>query len=197
MGLGDRHGDEKVRRGLALFKGKFRNNTMPRLLEIARELRKIFGGETRLCQGFGQDSLMCPNEGELGEFGDGGQLVEVMAAYGRLHDERQPCAMEDPGAFHGVVPGAAHAPETVVRRGIQRVEGQRQTAHAFLFQQLGQSGSDAHAVGPDDDPQLAFVGVADDRKDVPSEQRFPAGKDHQCLRCEARDVVDDLAALVG
>ena len=53
MGLGDRHGDQKVQAALALFRGArgapgFRASSMPRLLEIARELKRIFGDETRL-----------------------------------------------------------------------------------------------------------------------------------------------------
>lgn len=42
LGLGNRTGDEKVGQGLALFKGDFRNSSPERMLDIARELARIF-----------------------------------------------------------------------------------------------------------------------------------------------------------
>ena len=45
-GLGDRHGDAKVARALALFQGKFRKQRMPELLKTAQQLREIFWGAT-------------------------------------------------------------------------------------------------------------------------------------------------------
>jgi hypothetical protein len=59
MGLGDRHGDEKVARGLALFKGGFRNHDMQQLLEVTRKLRDIFGQETDLL------SFLVPADADL------------------------------------------------------------------------------------------------------------------------------------
>lgn len=46
MGLGNRSGDPKVSEALALFDKDFRGATPMRMLEIARELRRIFGDET-------------------------------------------------------------------------------------------------------------------------------------------------------
>lgn len=48
MGLGRRLGDARAAEALSLFGPGFRHSTGPRLLEIARELRRIFGAETRL-----------------------------------------------------------------------------------------------------------------------------------------------------
>ncbi len=57
MGLGNRHDDPRVEAGLALFRGRFRKSTMPRLHEIARKLRDIFGSETDILNSFDQDSM--------------------------------------------------------------------------------------------------------------------------------------------
>ncbi len=48
MGLGNRTGDPKVAEALALFGKGFREATPERMLEIARELRRIFEAETML-----------------------------------------------------------------------------------------------------------------------------------------------------
>lgn len=49
MGLGDRHGDEKVARALALFaRASFRKSSMDELLAVAREIRRIFEDECPL-----------------------------------------------------------------------------------------------------------------------------------------------------
>src|SRR5262249_31982588 len=44
--LGNRWGDARAAEGLALFGKGFRASSIDRLLEIARELRRIFGAET-------------------------------------------------------------------------------------------------------------------------------------------------------
>jgi hypothetical protein len=68
MGMGNRHGDPKVSEALALFKGrKFRKSTMPELLEIARELRRIFGSETDLLNSFSQDDSLSVDDSELAD----------------------------------------------------------------------------------------------------------------------------------
>ncbi len=56
LGLGNRHGDPKVAQALALFRGGFRKADMPRLLEITRKLREIFGQETDLLNSLGPDT---------------------------------------------------------------------------------------------------------------------------------------------
>ncbi len=48
MGLGNRHNDTKVEAGLKLFSRGFRNSSPERLLQIARDLKKIFGIQTAI-----------------------------------------------------------------------------------------------------------------------------------------------------
>lgn len=79
MGLGasraDRDDDPKVRAALALFQkasGKragFRAAKMDALLEIARELKRIFGDETKLLETFGLHETMDCGESDLMEEG--------------------------------------------------------------------------------------------------------------------------------
>ena len=57
MGLGNRHDDPRVEAGLALFRGRFRKSNMPRLYEIAKKLREIFGAETDILNSFDQDAI--------------------------------------------------------------------------------------------------------------------------------------------
>ncbi len=75
MGLGDRHGDSKVRAGLALFeKAGFRRSTPMQRLAIARRLAEIFGREAT---------------GLLGEWGPpfgGTPESELRAAAGPISD---------------------------------------------------------------------------------------------------------------
>lgn len=62
MGLGNRHKDPKVGRALALFRGDFKDSSMGDLLDISRELRRIFGSSADLAgicgghEGLGGDS---------------------------------------------------------------------------------------------------------------------------------------------
>jgi hypothetical protein len=48
IGQGNRYGDPKVDKALSLFKKGFKNATMADLLQIAKQLREIFGEETDL-----------------------------------------------------------------------------------------------------------------------------------------------------
>lgn len=77
MGLGDRHDDARVRLALDLFKGKFRHSSMPRLMEIAEELRRIFGSETQMLESFGQDEALMSGEGDFEIDGEGITNQEV------------------------------------------------------------------------------------------------------------------------
>ncbi len=61
MGLGDRHGDPKVIEALALFRGRFRHSSTDELLDIARQLRRIFGDSGDLAE------LLGGHEGLRGE----------------------------------------------------------------------------------------------------------------------------------
>jgi hypothetical protein len=84
MGLGNRTGDEKVARGLALFKGPaFRSSKMPRMLEVARELRRIFGDEVEALNCVGQDGTLCGQGEELTILGDGITNDELQQAVQR------------------------------------------------------------------------------------------------------------------
>ncbi len=62
MGLGNRTNDPRVAEALALFKGSFRKSTMPHLLEVARQLREIFGDETNILNDFSMESAMGGDE---------------------------------------------------------------------------------------------------------------------------------------
>ena len=63
MGLGNRHGDPRVERALALFDRRFRHRTMPELLDTARELRAIFGEGCALAGQLGSLESIDPGDG--------------------------------------------------------------------------------------------------------------------------------------
>lgn len=71
MGLGNRWGDPKVEEALALFDRRFRDSDMERLLEVTRELRRIFGKEIELLQCFDQEYPTECEPGELAAAGEG------------------------------------------------------------------------------------------------------------------------------
>ena len=88
------------------------------------------------------------------------------------------------GAVDGVLPGAAHAPETVVNLWRQGVEGKRQATHPLRAQDAGQVLRDPDAVASHHDPEVALRGVADDVENVRPQQRLAAGEDDQGLGSE-------------
>ena len=67
MGLGNRTGDPKVAEALALFGSDFRDATPSAMLDIARELRRIFGGETGIGDTLGLHGATEADAGELAE----------------------------------------------------------------------------------------------------------------------------------
>ncbi|HEY4220499.1 MAG TPA: vWA domain-containing protein, partial [Myxococcota bacterium] len=70
QGLGGRTPDEKVKTALDLFEKKgFRQSQMDWLLEIARELKRIFGDEVKILETFGMHETMEAGEGDLLEEG--------------------------------------------------------------------------------------------------------------------------------
>lgn len=77
MGLGNRHGDPKVAKGLALFGRDFRDADMGRLLEIARELQRIFGEETDLLDALDLHSVMEGDVLDEGAHGEGIEQAEI------------------------------------------------------------------------------------------------------------------------
>ncbi|MBV9493268.1 MAG: VWA domain-containing protein [Acidobacteria bacterium] len=67
MGLGNRTGDPKVAEALALFGRAFRTATPHELLEIARELKRIFADELGLADRVGLHGATSPDADELAE----------------------------------------------------------------------------------------------------------------------------------
>ncbi len=88
MGLGNRHGDPKVDQALALFKGNFRGSSMDELLEISRELRRIFGDEVTLLDCFSQDSILRPGDGDITVEADGATNEELQSEIRRITDPK-------------------------------------------------------------------------------------------------------------
>jgi hypothetical protein len=84
MGLGDRHGDAKVRAGLDLFGKGFRRSTMPQLMAVAERLRDIFGAETAMIESLGQDAVLTPDGSELLADGEGIGRGELQAEVDRV-----------------------------------------------------------------------------------------------------------------
>jgi hypothetical protein len=89
MGLGNRHDDPKVEAGLALFRGGFRHSTMKELLEISRELRRIFGWETELVESFGPHESLEAAGPEDVIWGDGITQEDVDREVQRVLDPRK------------------------------------------------------------------------------------------------------------
>jgi hypothetical protein len=79
MGLGNRHDDPRVEAGLAHFRGKFRQSDMPRLYEIAKKLREIFGWETDILNSFDQDASCGDEAGDWDEISEGITNDEVQS----------------------------------------------------------------------------------------------------------------------
>lgn len=67
MGLGNRTGDPKVTEALALFGKGFRESTPRELLDIARELKRIFGDELGLADTVGLHGATAADADELAE----------------------------------------------------------------------------------------------------------------------------------
>ena len=71
MGQGNRENDPKVAQALKLFGRGFRGSSVKKLLKIARELKKIFGDQTRVLDLLGQEVVLAPGEGEIAVHGEG------------------------------------------------------------------------------------------------------------------------------
>jgi hypothetical protein len=97
MGLGNRHGDEKVALGLALFSRGFRDKDTAGLLETARELRRIFGVEAALLELFSQDMSLLPGEGEVLIRGEGITDDELQTEIDRILNPRTRSATKGRG----------------------------------------------------------------------------------------------------
>jgi hypothetical protein len=91
MGLGNRHHDPRVAEGLALFRGRFRQSSMERLLDLAQRLRDIFGWETQLLQSFSQDECQRGEPGDLLADSEGITNSEIQSEVERvLNPENRP-----------------------------------------------------------------------------------------------------------
>jgi Mg-chelatase subunit ChlD/HEAT repeat protein len=98
LGLGNRSGDPKVAQGLALFRHGFRKATMPQLLDIARQLRDIFGQETNLLEHLSMEKALAVDESDWPGLGEGISPAEVsQAAQGLLESRRQKRCGTQPG----------------------------------------------------------------------------------------------------
>ena len=87
MGLGNRFNDPKVGQALKFFRGaKFREASMDRLLEIARELREIFGSEVRLLDAIGPGEAEQADADEMIVHGEGITDQEIQEEIRRVHE---------------------------------------------------------------------------------------------------------------
>jgi hypothetical protein len=85
LGLGDRHGDPLVAAGLALCKG-IRQRTMPELLDLARQLRALFGWQTQLVESLGPHESFEGSEAEAAVHGEGITREELEREIERVLD---------------------------------------------------------------------------------------------------------------
>ncbi|MFO0551540.1 MAG: hypothetical protein U0271_24345 [Polyangiaceae bacterium] len=90
MGLGNRHDDPRVARALELFGSRFRHATMPELLEIAKQLKQLFGWEADMAE-----STFGPHEafedglaGEEGASAEGITQEDIDRLVERITDPR-------------------------------------------------------------------------------------------------------------
>ncbi len=104
MGLGDRQEDPKVAAALALFKPSFRKLEMPALLEIAYELRDIFGDDAVLLDSFGGAETV--DEGERAKTAANASLEDrdVQPEVERILDPRKLKGKQDGGHTGGSPP---------------------------------------------------------------------------------------------
>ena len=87
MGLGNRFKDPKVDQALKLFRGsRFRDATMDRLLDIACELREIFGAEVRLLDAVGPGGAEQADADEMIVHGEGITDQEIQQEIRRVHE---------------------------------------------------------------------------------------------------------------
>lgn len=88
MGLGDRHGDPKVREALDLFGGaQFRKSDMKQLWTITQKLHEIFGDEVKQLDVFDQHTEW-GDDTEARIHGDGISDEEVQRAIDRILDPK-------------------------------------------------------------------------------------------------------------
>ena len=109
----------------------------------------------------------------------------------------KPGPVQDLCPLDRVPPGAAHIPEAVVTIGVERVERQREPPCPGFSEARRDVLGDAHAIGADDDPELALGRAPDDLEDVAPQERLAAGQDRQAFRRERGDLVDHLEAFRG
>ncbi len=84
MGLGNRHGDERVAQALTLFGRSFRGSSMEQLLGVARELKAIFGDETALLAPLGPGAIERVEVTELNAASEGMTQEDLQEAADEL-----------------------------------------------------------------------------------------------------------------
>lgn len=94
MGLGGRASDPKITEALSLFKKNFHQRSMSELLEVARELKRIFGAETNILRVIHQDGSIMPGDGSLADHGDGWSAEDLRRELLRLANVDSHDAME-------------------------------------------------------------------------------------------------------
>jgi hypothetical protein len=89
MGLGNRHNDPRVDEALALFKDRFRHSDMPRLLDIARKLRDLFGREAEMLDSFDPEDSFLADDDEMIARGEGVSNDELQSEIQRSLQPRR------------------------------------------------------------------------------------------------------------
>jgi hypothetical protein len=89
MGLGNRHDDPLVEQALALFRSGFRKLDMAELFEIAKKLRRLFGDQTAILDGFGGAETVDEGEREGTKARSGLNDDQVQPEVERILDPRQ------------------------------------------------------------------------------------------------------------
>lgn len=88
MGLGNRFGDPKVAEALRLFRGRFRDSTPGKMLEIARRLREIFGKEAELVELMFRGAMIAGGEAETRILGEGITERELQREIRKILEEQ-------------------------------------------------------------------------------------------------------------
>ncbi len=101
MGLGNRHDDPLVAEALELFDGRFRHKTMPELLEVAHQLRDLFGWEVHLVESFGPHESLEQSRSDEIIWGEGISQEEVDREVERVLDPRARDDREGPSVPGG------------------------------------------------------------------------------------------------
>jgi hypothetical protein len=118
MGLGNRHNDPQVSRALEFFGNSFRLQSMPQLLEISRNLQRIFGWQVTLLDTFCQDGLTRADASALTIEGEGLSNDELQREVQRILDPKRDRSLSRSGGGGAlcinVSPDEEFSPLTIV-----------------------------------------------------------------------------------